>query len=253
MKTEKEFPFWLFPLVSWVLAGYFIMVFHYRNGLPPKTPQNYWDWVYLGISIFFVIAPFSKRIKIGKYIEFESELKDLRENISEFKAETRQSLSLVSTTVNSIGNLQNIVNIGIPRLSEAAKEDAREIIGREITPNTQEIKQQIFFDDEDKIMPLARTRIRIEQLLRKILGKRVESKQAGEEEIRFLSARSLFKIFVLEYPKYKPLEETLLYVLQVCNAAVHGQTIPDSKASEALDLGANIIALLSKVAQESIS
>jgi len=103
-------------------------------------------------------------------------------------------------------------------------------------------------DEEETIMPLARTRILIEQLLRKILGKRLNVDDLNRKELRFLSARSLFYKFLELYPEKRELAEPFEYVIRVCNAAIHGQRVPPSDADIALDIGADIIAYLSDLA-----
>ena len=72
--------------------------------------------------------------------------------------------------------------------------------------------RELLFAEEDNIMALVRTRIVLEQLLRKILGKKLKGKRFGEKEIKFLSANRLFRHFLNKYPRYKQMEEAFEYV-----------------------------------------
>ncbi len=54
----------------------------------------------------------------------------------------------------------------------------------------------------------------------------------------------MFDQLVAADQTYGYLREPMSYVLTVCNAAIHAQYITDGQASEALQLGAKIIAAL---------
>jgi hypothetical protein len=89
-------------------------------------------------------------------------------------------------------------------------------------------------------MSLARTRIKIESLLREILNKRVVFPDSSNN-MKFLSLNDLYKQFTKEYPQQRYLTNTFKYVQQVCNAAIHGLNISFGQAEEALELGTRII------------
>ena len=46
------------------------------------------------------------------------------------------------------------------------------------------------------------------------------------------------------YPPLASLRKAFKYVNQICNAAIHAQRVSDEQASEALSLGAEILAVL---------
>ena len=177
----------------------------------------------------------------------------MKENISEFKTETRQSLSLISSTVNTFSNVQEVKIYTLPGVEKIkeADEKVEDFLSSEISSKAQNMKRELIFGEEDNIMALARTRIILEQLLRKILGKKLRTRGSGEKEIKFLSASQLFRQFLKEYPDYKPLEEAFVYVIKICNAAVHGQKIPEDEASAAFEMSSKIIAALKELAGES--
>ncbi len=218
------------------------MVFHQR------IRNNLSDWIIFGVALFLFLFPFLKRIKFGEYFEVEREIKEIRDDVGEFKSEIRQTFMLLSTTMSNLTSTVNVNFLPGLRELEIAQEKVREVSKDETSSQAQVIKQELLLDDEDTIMPLARTRIRIEQLLRRILDKRQSTTKIGQRDIRYSSARALFRDFISEYPQYESLEEGFNYVSQVCNAGIHGQRIPAGDASSALDLGSQIIAVLNEIA-----
>ncbi len=249
---NKKFSDWTFLVISWISGGYLIYLFHYKRGFPPIIYPFDWDWIFLGLGILLLLFPFAKRIKIGKFVEFEREVRNIKDNISEFKTETRQSLSLISSTVNTISNVQEVKIYTVPGVEKIkeADEEVEGLLSPEISSKAQNMKQELILGEEDNIMALARTRIILEQLLRKILGKKLKTKRAGEKEIKFLSAGQLFRLFLKEYPDYKPLEKAFVYVIKICNAAIHGQKIPEDEASAAFEMSSKIIAALKELTGE---
>ena len=239
--------------VSWFVSLYFLIVFHINAGFPPEDPVSTSSWALLVVSGIFFVLPFVSRLRIGNAIEFESKIREVESQIKEFKEETRNSLALLSNTVTTISNISNTVTVSLPGVAEltAAKEGVQAVEQREgISLDARRVKEELLFlDDESTILPLARVRIRIEQLLRQILQKRLKTSNLRNKEIKFLSARRLFQRFLEEYPQYQSLAPAFDYVIRVCNAAVHGQKVPFDEAEEALNMGAEIIALLSRIAE----
>ena len=244
---------WIFKIVCWLSSVYFFYAFSNIAGFPPKDQLTNTTWFYLVFSIFFFLLPFSKHIKLAKIIDFERDIKKIQDDMKEFKEEIRNNLSIISASINTISNLSNIVNVHVtnPEEKKAAEEGVSEVASESISAEAEKIMEELVLDDEDIIMPLARTRISIEQLLRKILGKRRIIDSISEKDVRFYSIRTLFKEFLRLYPKFKNLEHSLNYVLKVCNAAIHGQRIAEEEAKEALLLGAKIIAILKEIAELS--
>ncbi len=242
----------IFKVVCWGLAGYFLYAFHSVAGFPPTIEVKASTWLYLFIGLFLFLVPYATKIRLGNILYFEREIKNVKKEVQDFKGEVRQSLSVISTSVNTISN-SNIVNVtvGSPEERAAAEKELDAVSDEDTAIEAVVIKQKLVLDDEDTTMPLARTRIQIEQLLRKILGKSISVTNISQRErdIKFMSSRRLFKEFSEDYPAYKNLEKSLDYVLKVCNAAIHGQRVSDGEAEEALDLGARIIAILSDIEQ----
>jgi hypothetical protein len=201
----------------------------------------------LGCSFFFL--PFFKRIKIGKLLEIEREVEKTKGEIKEFKDEVRANLSLISTNINTIGNLSNQITVNLPGLADI--EELKRRLDETTSPRAKEevqgIRDELVLEGEDTVMALARTRIRIEHLLRRILGKRITVSIYPDKPIRFLTLQQMFRLFLLEHREYTHLEQPFSYVVQACNAAIHAQRVTQSQAEEALDIGARIIAVLSDI------
>lgn len=236
--------------LSWIVSLFFATSFLRNTGFPPARSLETGDIIYLALALFFAFMPFYSRIRIGNYLEIEREVARTKEELGEFKSEVRQSISVLSTNVNTIGNLSNQVTVNLPGIVEL--EELKRKIDASTTPGTrreaEEIRAGLLLESEDTVMALARTRIRMEYLLRKILGKRTSVNELRNQSIKFMGIRQMFNMFLAESPQYKYLFEPFMYVNQVCNAAVHAQRVSEEQANEALDLGARIIATLSDVA-----
>jgi|SRR6185369_4338471 len=245
-------PNWGLPALSWLLSLYFLSGVSAHLGFPPTLKITSGHILYISLWLFFLFLPFFKRIKIGKFLELEREVEKTKSDVKEFKEEVRASLSLISTNVNTIGNLSNQITLNFPGLAEI--EEIKRKLDEKTTAETKdevkEIKEELTLDGEDTIMALARTRIRIESLLRKILDKRMTVSQIGDNPTRFMSLQKMFTLFLDRNEDLSHLQEPFSYVVQVCNAAVHAQRIPQSQADEALEIGSRIIAILSKVDSE---
>jgi len=236
---------WLYNLALIIVGAYFLIVFHINEGFPPCPPINNDNWVFLFLGIVFILLPIAKRIKFGQFLEIDKEIKNVRESVSDFKDEIRSTVSVLSSTVNTISMATNQVTVNIPSAREL-KESGH---GIENLINDSEIKEEkirndLVLDDEDTIISLAKVRIRLEQLLRSILGKRLSSSDIINKKLKYLSIIKLFDEIAKEKRALTPVRRPLEEVIQVCNAAMHGQRIPYAEASAAIELGTSLIAAL---------
>ncbi|MGA2585657.1 MAG: hypothetical protein ABSF88_01315 [Candidatus Aminicenantales bacterium] len=239
----------IFLVISWLFGIYLLVIFHIERGFPPRIFPFNWEWLIIGIAIVLFLLPFVSKIKIGNIIEFEREVKRMKESISEFKMETRQTLSLISS---SIRNIQNINLYNVPKLDDikVADGEVERLLSPDKSSEAQNIRNELLDAEEDNIMILARIRIMLEQSLRKILGKKLEDRRIGEKEVKYLTARQLFDRFIIEYPEYIKMKEGFDYVIRICNAAIHGQRIPEDEANAAIDMSSRLIAVLKDPAGE---
>ena len=137
-----------------------------------------------------------------------------------------------------------VVNL-LPKSEEArvAREKLSEVLTQEPEPTIQEKEILDYMDpgDSDMHYVLARLRMDLERELRRVLGEHLESDYSSKMQGKFLSVRSLFRRLVSAFPRYENMQSSFDYILQVCNAAIHGQRIPNNVAHEAIDMGLRIL------------
>ena len=75
-KTEHDDRFWLFLIPSWGISGLFFIIFFKNSGGLPKTPVTLFDLTYLILALIMLVLPFVSRIKLGKLLELERNLKE---------------------------------------------------------------------------------------------------------------------------------------------------------------------------------
>lgn len=241
-------------ILSWLIATYFVWAFHLQVGFPPIVPLTLTGTTYLTLFIFFLILPFAQRLKFGKFIEFEAKVEQVRADVKEVRTETRELISTISAVANSISasvNQQNfVINNNVPSIEEAqaARQDLSEVLPHptEQTGQEEDFHEVSSAEDSDVHYALARLRMDLERELRRILGKRLSTDDPAKMQGRFLSARSLFRRLVSNVERYKHMQSSYDYVLEVCNAAIHGQRIPENVANEAIDMGLRILRELNK-------
>lgn len=247
VETDKM-PIWALPLFSWLISFYFLLGFSTDLGFPPSQNISSGNAIFIALWLLFIFLPFFNKIKIGKFLELEREIEKAKIEVKELKEELRFNLSMVSTSINTIGNLSNQVTVNLPGVT-ALEEDKINI--DKSSPNTKGeaeiIRNELNIEGEDTVMALARTRIRIEHLLRNILTNHPETLAYYSKPAKYLSINKLFQAFLKVYEAYSNLEKPFTNVLNVCNAAMHAQYVSQAQADEALEIGARIIAILSDI------
>ncbi len=239
-------------VVSRLFAVYFIWAFHIHVGLPPTRPLTHTAAAYLALFIFFFVLPFAQRLKLGKIIEFEAKVEQVRADIKEVRTETRELISTMSVAVNAISaSMNQSVVVNVAALEEervVAREQLSSALAEspDLTREERENLEYLRADKSDIHYALARLRMDLERELRRILGKRLEADDPSRMRGRFLSARSLFQRLGSAIPRYKNMGDSFKYLLQVCNAAIHGQRIPENIAHDAIDIGFRILRELEK-------
>ena len=250
---EQKMPLWALPAFSWLVSFYFLIGFVANVGFPPDRKLLIGDAIYVLLWLFFLFLPFFTKIKIGTFLELEREVARAKEELKEFKAEVRNSMSVLSTNVNTIGGMTNQVTVNIPGLAElrAARQIVEAKAPLEAQQTAQQVEERILLQSEDTILALARTRIDIERLLRTILGGRTSLNPNREGALKFAGINQLFDLFTSQNEQFAYLTKPFRYVTQVCNAAIHAQRVSDDQAQEALALGAQVIAVLKEFARVS--
>ncbi|MGB6688279.1 MAG: hypothetical protein WBE76_10590 [Terracidiphilus sp.] len=243
--NEHNPPGWLLAVLSWAVSAYFLIGFFRAEGFPAAPILSPGDAA-LGVSgLFFLFLPFFNKIKIGKVLDLEREVEKAKEELGEFKTEVRNSLSVLSTNVNSISGMTNRINFynNVPTVPQMEREaQVLDENAPETVDAAKEVQRDLLQQDDDIVISLFKTRVEIERLLREIVGK--STSLSPGKDVRMAGLPQLFGTFLAQNPKYKYLQNSLRYVNQVCSAAIHAQQVSEDQAREVLALGAKIVATL---------
>jgi hypothetical protein len=252
-KSEAfRFPGWLLPVLSWAVSLYFFVDLVRDTGfLPTEATLNQHAPV-LTLFLFFLFLPFFSKIKIGKLLEIEREVEKAKEDLEGFKAEVRNNLSVISTSVNTISGFSNQLTVNLPNTKEIreAREEIENNSPKSLTKGDKQDDLEQLLQREDPTLALAWTRIEIERLVRKILGKRTAASPDELAAMKFATLPRLFNQLTTLYPRYQYLNDAFRYVMQICNAAIHAQSISYDQALEAAGLGGQIILILKGLAND---
>lgn len=235
-----------FSILSRLIAIYFFILFHLHVGSVSKAHLTATSTIYLVLFIFFLVLPFAQRLKLGKLIEFEAKVEKTRAEIKKVRTETRDLISTVSVMVNTISASMNqsvILNLPTSEEVREAHKDMSNVIGDspESTAKEKKMLEYVRAGEFDVHYALARLRMDLERELRRVLGKRLETADRLRMRGKFLTARSLFRQLASVVPRYKQMQSSFDYILRFCNAAIHGQRIPEASAHEAIDMGLDIL------------
>ena len=232
--------------LSVVGGGYCVWALHLHVGFPPTGNLTFTAVTYLALAVFFAIHPYARRLKVGKLIEYEAKVEQVQADLRVVRSETREMLNAVSILANavSVGVNQQVV-VSVPSLEavRSAREELLPALAHSSEPASQEerILEYLGAGESNVHYALARLRMDLERELRRVLGKRLDVDDPSRTRRRFLSARSLFRQLEQLVPRYGIMRESFDYLLQVCNAAIHGQRIPEDVAHEAIDMGLRML------------
>ena len=236
----------VWPVLSGFASLYFLWVVHQYVGFPPTNPLTPTSAIYLALFVFFLVAPFVQRLRLGRLIEFEAKVEEVRTDMKEVRTETRELISTVSAVATAISTSVNqnvIMNFPSSEWAQAAREEMSSAFADTPEPpgHEHDTREYMTLAESDPNFALARLRMDIEGELRRILGKRVSTADPSRMLGKLLSARSLFRTLASRNAKYQQMRSSFDYVLEVCNAAIHGQRIADSVADEAMGIGLQIL------------
>lgn len=247
---------WKLAILSWLVAFYFGSGFVVRAGFPPKTDLLIGDALFVALTLFFLFVPFFNKIKIGSWIELERGVKEVKKEVAsakddlrEFKAEIRNTMSVVSTNLNTQRMSTQLNIYGTPNVDElrAAQAKLEQKLDAKDQATVKKYESATRAQQENDVpLMLAKVRMDMERLLRRIVGARLTVASVDVDPIRLASTRQLFQRLLASNDHYEHLREPFDYVNKVCNAAIHAQIVSPEQATEALRLGAQIIEVLSK-------
>lgn len=235
----------IFGLVCRLIAAYFLVSALSAIGYPPARDVGSGPLTLLFIGLFLFLLPKASKISIGKLLTFEKEVAQIKSEVQDFKVETRELMSVYSNIVTAISNtVNNSVTVNFPGAEERqkAQEDLNASISKAGTAKNinEEVDNYILSAGGDINFALAKLRMDLEKELRHILGKRTESTDLNQVK-GYLSARQLFRQLVNKHPRYEQMHSSYDYILKACNAAIHGQKIPDGYGEEALYMGLKML------------
>ena len=236
-----------FSICSRAIAVYFIWALHLHVGFPPTGELTSTAATYLAMVVFFLVLPFTQRLKIGKLIEFEAKVEAVQKAVDDVRTETRQLVSTVSAVATAISTSVNqnvFVNLPTEQAAQVARKEISESLthasAQAIEPN--DVSEYFLsLGDADMHFALARLRMDLEKQMRRILGRRLLTSDPTKMKSKFLGARTLFRRLVSAKSRYSHMENSFDYVLNVCNAAIHGQQISTDVALEALGMGLQML------------
>lgn len=239
-----------FNCISWFLAAYFMFAFHYNSGVPPTAILDDGLFIYVVLAIFFFLLPFAKTLKIGSVFEYAAKVEEIKKDVQDFKEETRQLIGLQNTLINNVSQtVSHNVHVTIPSLSAAhqAEEQLRNTLHAGQYPDAEDhVTPFVEGAGGDYNLALMQLRRDLEIELRRILNKE-SSFSAQKTKSGFIGLGRLWSTFLRQHPDRRGMESALLYVLDICNAASHGQAVPEGHALEALSMGIKILGSLKEI------
>jgi hypothetical protein len=231
-------------IICWTSAIIFLIIACKHLDLNAPDQNHPVFYCMLTAGLLLLLLPFFKKVKFGD-VELEREIENTKREVSDLRANMQQQFSMLTTSLSSISNLNSHVNLYLPGYQEIKKE--AEIVEERLRTETSDnTADKVLLPHEDRMIELARTRIRLEYLLRGILQKRQAVKNA-DRDIRFLSLNQLTAEFLGQYPDFLYLSKSFDYVTRICNASLHAQVVDEKQAQEALKLGESLILALNKL------
>lgn len=235
-------------LISWAIGFCLLINLTCNIDFSGRREVHYYNVIIFLLSIGLIFLPFLKSMKIGNLIAFERKLEEAKQEVRDFKTEMRQMLTMVTSNINNHNaNTFNHYYGGNQQKMEEVKTDYIDKVSSEDFDFSQKVRQRKseLIANEDLMVALARTRMRLEFLLRNILEKRTI--YTHNDDIKYLTLNKLYKTFISDYPGYRYTQKAFGYVQKVCNDAIHGQKVPPEIANEVLEMGAALIEQFSEI------
>lgn len=235
----------LFVVICWAIGFRLLYITNSKIDIN-KLDFNLIHLAIYILGILLLLLPFFSKVKIGKYLELERKLKETTEELKDFKTEVKQTILTLNSSISTISNLSNQVTINFPDTTQL-KNEIEKLKSKGSKVDSKNIEEELILQEEDKILALAKARIQIEYLLRKILNKRISTSHSGRE-IKYATLTQLVREFLSEYPDYKYLETSFNYTRVIVNSAIHAQKLNEGQIKEGLELSSNLISILRHIA-----
>ena len=230
-------------IIALPVAAYFLWAFHLHVGYPPTGDLTVTSGTYLALFVFFLVFPVARRLKFGKFIDFEAKVEQVREEVKEVRTETRELVTTVSNVASAISaSMRQTVVVNVPNAIDATAAQEDMAAAQATSPQSRrrsDVLEFIRADDSDIHYGLARLRMDLERKIRAALEGLPMDDSVGRR--RDQSIRSMFRRLASADERYLSMRGPLDFVLKVCNAAIHGQAVEPGVAYEAVDIGLRIL------------
>lgn len=236
----------LLRIVCWAIAFYFFIISNIGYNFPPDLSGPAGKALLVSIVLF--LLPFAKSLSITGLFSYEAKIDEVKKEVSDFKTETRDLIKIQTSLITSVSANQTTHNVfNIPSLTDAANAE-KQIPHRAQNPNSTEtaerVKHVVSVGPLELNIELARTRMDLERLLREKVGR--TTGLGGKREVKFMSLTGLWREYIQDNPQMKHYDSAMRYVVDICNAAIHGQNVPIENAVEAIQLGDEIKSALTE-------
>lgn len=235
----------VFPFLCRLIGVALLVCVAVTLGPPPHHDIPPAVWIEGVAACFFLLLPSAQKISIGKLLTFEREVQQIKEEAKETRETMTSFLTVYSGMIATISNtVRQTVNLTFnPGRDERekAQEGIKEVETKAPTQDTgDDVDIFVAGSGGDYNFALARIRMEMERALREHLGRRTVTSDPVQMRSDFMSAAQLFRDFIAKNPQLDSLTKPFQYVLKICNAAIHGQTVDENFAREAIGMGLTI-------------
>lgn len=230
------------------------------SGYPPKNIMEGDAFIHLVLVLVFLLLVFADSFEFVGVFKYKSLIEGVKTEVKEFKEEIRSSISLQNSIINSVTqSVNNNINFYSGPTYTEAKAAERELseAAQVISPEGDQPVLAQFGDetsdfinryDGDRSVALMKIRSEIETELRRILNKQIDFQRSeGQYAARNLGVSALWRQLRSRDARFANMDSAFRYVVDICNAAAHGQTVPPANAEEAISMGLELRRLLGAI------
>jgi hypothetical protein len=249
-KLKQHWKEILFFILCWSIGWYLFSL-----AIKKINPDTGCDicalpWLIFFTSLFLLLLPFVKKIEFGKYFTIEREIKETKNELRGFKADTQSQFTMLANSISVLSqNLSNNITIYNQAPDAETLKQENEIIDHikpkskvETTKLQDELK--IVESDEDWIWVynLLKIRVQMEKELRQMFSKMTSVAEKDELiNMKYFSLTKLYELYLDKFPDSRNLFRSFRLFSSVANAAIHGQTINKEQYNQALGLGTRVL------------
>jgi hypothetical protein len=249
----------IFAAVCSILSIYFFCVALWPV-FPPSDITEDGKYLFLILSMFFLLAPFAKKIEVFQVLTFESQIKEIKEKVETANAEIKHLQSIQATLTNSLSSVNTNTNNVYVDLYNESRDAAFSSIGPLAIPKNTIPPAFANTSYDDEFPPVEGLEMRtgrpldelillrtdLEKSLRLAMGKKLDI-YGSNSDAKYLTSRKLFEMVLEKYPSAAKLGPSFDFFLNTANAATHGQNIPINIVRDALVIGTALLKQIDKL------